>query len=191
MIAYVSGAVIRTESNALVVETGGLGYRISVTPQLALASKVGQKIALHTEMIVREDAQSLYGFVDVEELNLFQALLKVTGVGPKSALAVLGTMGVAALQAAVIQENEEAFKSVPGVGPKTAKLICVQLSGRFKAGLTAHDLQKQVELLDALTGLGYSQKAATDAIKSANVGDMPIAEALRLTLATLSRKAPE
>jgi Holliday junction DNA helicase RuvA len=142
-------------------------------------------------MIVREDAQSLYGFLDVEELALFQALLKVTGVGPKSALAVLGTMGVEALQSAVMQENDEAFKSVPGVGPKTAKLICVQLAGRFKGTVSATGLKKQVELLDALTGLGYSQKVASEAIKAANVGDLPIAEALRITLAALSRKASE
>ncbi len=190
MIAFISGLVIRTEGNAVVVNSGGIGYLVNVIPNVSLAAKVGEEMQLHTELIVREDAQTLFGFGTVQELTIFQMLLKVSGVGPKSALAVLGTLDVAAIQAAVATDDDEAFRTVPGVGPKTAKLICVQLAGRLGIMSSATG-SRQSELVDALTGLGYSSKAALEAVKQSNAGELALSEGLRVALASLSRKGSE
>jgi Holliday junction DNA helicase RuvA len=168
MISSLRGSVAAASGGAVVVEVGGVGYRVSVTPQLALSMPVGSSAHLHTTLIVREDDMSLFGFSSTDELEVFDLLRGVTGVGPKSALGVLGHLTPAQVASAVAAEDDAAFRRVSGIGPKTAKLIIVQLAGKLDirahapsvtaASTTASDV------LVALIGLGWSERDAQGAI---------------------------
>ncbi|GAA1467750.1 Holliday junction ATP-dependent DNA helicase RuvA [Microbacterium thalassium] len=180
-----------------------MGLSVAVPPQIAGSCHVGDRIMLHTSLIVREDALSLYGFAEREELSVFALLLGVTGVGPKSALGVLSSLTVDQIADAVAADDDAPFRRVSGIGPKTAKLIVVQLAGKLPshrpaaaaAGGGGGDVSAQVVV--ALTGLGWTERVAAEAVagvaESAAPGDRASVQALlRLTLAVLgpARKEP-
>ena len=196
MISSLRGTVAHVESDAVVLEVGGVGFTVAVSPPVARGLRLGESALLHTSLIVREDALSLFGFATREELTAFGLLLQVTGVGPKSALGVLASLGVDQIAAAVAGDDDAPFRRVSGIGPKTAKLIVVQLAGKLAAPRTAatqgtaagNDIAAQVVV--ALVGLGWSDRVATEAT-TAVVSEGSAAEAstvsglLRLTLAHL------
>ena len=163
MISQLRGTVVALSSNACVLDVAGVGYAVSITPGTALEQRIGQQVMLHTALIVREDAFLLYGFAALEELAVFDLLRSVTGVGPKSALSIIGSLGVEEISNAVAAEDDAAFKSVTGIGPKTAKLIVVTLAGKLAKRSDGTDQ----ELMSALTGLGYSESVAKAALKAA------------------------
>ena len=132
MISSVRGTVLQVGTSRVVVEVGGVGLDIVVTPANALRLRVGTEATLRTALIVREDDLSLYGFADADERAVFDLLRGVTGVGPKSAMGVLAAMEPGAIAAAVAAEDDAAFRKVSGIGPKTAKLIVVSLSGKMQ-----------------------------------------------------------
>lgn len=198
MISSVRGAVLHLEPDAVVVDVGGVGLSVAVPPQIARSAHVGEQITLHTSLIVREDALSLYGFEEREQLTVFSLLLGVTGVGPKSALGVLSSLTVGQIADAVAADDDAPFRRVSGIGPKTAKLIVVQLAGKLPstastalppaAAGTAGDVSSQVVV--ALTGLGWTERVAAEAVAgvadSASPTDRASVQALlRLTLAVL------
>lgn len=187
MIAYLNGSVLRKEVPNLVIETNGVGYLVNVLPQLSARLTVGESVSLHTAHIFREDSQSLFGFENAEELSIFQLLCTVTGVGPKSALAIVGQLGVDGVAEAVSTANDDMFRSVSGIGPKTAKLIVLNLTGKLvKDGPGSSSVHDQV--LSALTNLGYLEKTAKEAIKNteANGNFSSEGELLKAVLALLS-----
>ncbi len=203
MISSVRGTVVHIEQDALVVEVGGVGLSVAVTPQVARGSHLGETILLHTNLIVREDALSLFGFEEREELVVFAQLLSVTGVGPKSALGVLSTLTVPQIADAVAADDDAPFRRVSGIGPKTAKLIVVQLAGKIVASRPATtgraDAPAAVpaQVVQALVGLGWSERVAAEAVESvaADASDAERASVpalLRRTLALLgpARKEP-
>lgn len=171
MIASVRGRVLVVAGSQAVVEVGGVGLQITVTPAHALALRVGEEATIPTALIVREDELSLFGFADASTREAFELLRGVSGVGPKSAMAVLGTLSVDELALAVAEDDEAAFKPVPGVGPKTAKLIILSLAGKLHpvspraAARPASDLASQV--LTALVGLGWPERVARTAVDDA------------------------
>lgn len=186
MIASLTGAVQAIHPNAVVLDVSGVGYFVNVTPALAAALSIGEKVLLRTSMIVREDAMSLFGFSDQAQLNLFELLLSVSGVGPKSALAICSALSSDQIFDAVASEDDLAFKSVPGIGPKTAKLIVVTLAG--KVAVSSSKLQAsapQETVVAALIGLGYNEKVARAAVASAT-GSQSTQDLLRFALASLS-----
>ncbi|MCP2636904.1 Holliday junction branch migration protein RuvA [Microbacterium sp. HD4P20] len=198
MISSVRGTAVHVDADSVVVEVGGVGLHVAVTPQVARATSLGEAVLLHTTLIVREDALSLFGFETREELAVFTQLLGVTGVGPKSALGVLATLTVPQIADAVAADDDAPFRRVSGIGPKTAKLIVVQLTGKVIASrpsvaggadvATAGGVTAQV--VQALIGLGWSERIAADAVETAAVdaseGDRASVPALlRLTLAAL------
>ncbi|MGL4256378.1 Holliday junction branch migration protein RuvA [Microbacterium sp.] len=203
MISSVRGTVVHLEQDALVVEVGGVGLSVAVTPQVARGAHLGESILLHTNLIVREDALSLFGFEEREELVVFTQLLSVTGVGPKSALGVLSTLTVAQIADAVGADDDGPFRRVSGIGPKTAKLIVVQLAGKIVASRPATpgraDASTAVpaQVVQALVGLGWSERVAAEAVETV-AADAPDADRasvpalLRHTLALLgpARKEP-
>lgn len=203
MISSVRGTVVHIEQDAVVVEVGGVGLTVSVTPQVARAAHLGEPLLLHTNLIVREDALSLFGFEDREELVVFTQLLGVTGVGPKSALGVLSTLTVSQIADAVGADDDGPFRRVSGIGPKTAKLIVVQLAGKIvatrRAVTAGADAAPAVsaQVVQALVGLGWSERVAAEAVESV-AGDASDADRatvpalLRLTLSILgpARKEP-
>jgi Holliday junction DNA helicase RuvA len=209
MISSVRGRVAHAEGDSLVVEVGGVGLSVAVAPHVMRSASVGDDILLHTSLIVREDALSLFGFETREELVVFTHLLGVTGVGPKSALGVLSTLSVSQIAESVAADDDAPFRRVSGIGPKTAKLIVVQLAGKLDvvrvatgstgataAGAAVSD-QIAAQVTQALVGLGWSERTAAEAVASVSSDATPadrqsVPTLLRLALAMLgpARKEP-
>ena len=137
MISSLRGSAVHVEPGALIVEVGGVGFAVAVPATLSQATRVGDEVHVHTWLVVREDALTLFGFATRDELAAFSLLLGVSGVGPKSALGVLSVLGVDQLAAAVANEDEKPFRPVSGIGPKTAKLIILSLTGKVIAPVGA------------------------------------------------------
>ncbi|MEN9957636.1 MAG: hypothetical protein RIR46_1244 [Actinomycetota bacterium] len=188
MIATISGSVLSTQANSLVVDCSGVGYLVNVTPQTASTVAVGQHMLLHTRLIVREDSMTLFGFEEPESANLFDAVNSVSGIGPKSGLAIIAALTPEQISSAVETENDAVFRSVPGIGPKTAKLLVVSLAGKVRphGGTGRSDMAD--ELVSALVGLGYAEKVATPAVREALASSQDKPAALRIALAIISGK---
>lgn len=170
MIASLLGELQQKEDNSLVVAVGGVGLRVAVPKILAERLNVGDKVFLHTHLIVRETELSLYGFESADERRLFVTLLGVDGVGPKVALSVLATLTIDAIQRAVFSDEPEQLSRVPGVGKKTAQKIALYLRDKLKPddalARVAAMSDVDSEVLAALTALGYSVVEAQSAIQS-------------------------
>ena len=180
MISTLKGFVTHVTLTSLVLDVNGVGYLVNVTPKTALDARIGEEQLLYTALIVREDAFSLFGFSDARELELFDLLRSVTGVGPKSALSVVGSIGPEEIANAVAHEDDGVFKRVSGIGPKTAKLITVTLAGKMQATVSS----VSADLLAALSGLGFNEARSREALGKA-VGETD-AEKLRSALKILS-----
>lgn len=196
MIASVRGEVLSLTGSHVIIETGGLGYAVQITPQHALSLRIGQETRVHTALIVREDDQSLFGFATREELEMFDLLRGVSGVGPKSALGVLATLTPDQIAAAVAAEDDAPFRKVSGIGPKTAKLIVVSLAGKILAPVGAVAAPSvpasstAQNVVAALVGLGWNEKVAVQAVEevieaATDDGALPVPALLRLALARL------
>jgi Holliday junction DNA helicase RuvA len=196
MISSVRGTVLAVSGSSVVVEVGGVGLAIQVTPRLGLTLRVGSEATLRTALIVREDDLSLYGFAEADELTVFDHLRSVTGVGPKSALGVLAVLTPAEVARAVSTEDDGAFRKVSGIGPKTAKLIVVSLAGKLDGlqhaaaapGRVAPSIHESVTF--ALVGLGWPERVAVQAVEDAAAAaserDLATTQSLlRLALANL------
>lgn len=195
MISSLHGVVLHATSDQVVIEVGGVGFSVAVPADVAHTARVGERLHLHTSLIVREDALSLFGFAERDELEIFGLLLGVTGVGPKSALGVLSHMTVDQIAEAVTAEDDAPFRRVSGIGPKTAKLIVLQLAGKVhapapatRAGAGAPDVSDQVSA--ALVGLGWSEKVAVEAAaqtiaEASEAERSSVSALLRRTLALL------
>ncbi|MHB1235423.1 MAG: Holliday junction branch migration protein RuvA [Microbacteriaceae bacterium] len=173
MISSLRGTVIAIAGSTVVIELGGVGLSVMVTPQHALALRLGAEAMLRTALIVREDDLALFGFADSEELVVFELLRGVTGVGPKSAMGVLAAMTPGQIAAAVEAEDDSAFRKVSGIGPKTAKLIVVSLAGKMHAVVPTAQVAPTGSsalgdsVLVALVGLGWSERVAAQALDDA------------------------
>ncbi|PZF05300.1 Holliday junction branch migration protein RuvA [Curtobacterium flaccumfaciens pv. flaccumfaciens] len=186
MIASLRGTCIDIAGSAVVIEVGGVGYAVTVTPAHALTMRHGSEVFVRTAMIVREDEHLLFGFESTDALQVFDLLRGVSGVGPKSAMGVLAHMDPARIANAVANEDDGAFRKVSGIGPKTAKLIIVALSGKLVAfeqaavvaaarGTAVHPAA--VDVVSALIGLGWREDAAQSAVDDA-VANEPGAAAM-------------
>jgi Holliday junction DNA helicase RuvA len=178
VISSVRGTVLAITGSTVVIEVGGVGLAVQVTPGHALSLRIGGEATVRTALIVREDDLSLFGFTDADELTVFDALRGVTGVGPKSAMGVLAAMDPGQIAQAVLTEDDAAFRKVSGIGPKTAKLIVLSLTGKLaiapmsartatlpKAAASVAD-----SVLVALVGLGWNERAAGQAVDDALAG---------------------
>lgn len=173
MISSLRGTVLAAVGTSIVIEVGGVGLSVSVTPEHALSVRVGFETQLNTALIVREDDLSLFGFRTTEELEVFALLRGVTGVGPKSALGVLAVLTPDDIARAVAEENDSVFRKVSGIGPKTAKLIVLNLTGKLlvfalrpsPVAAVATPVSESVSM--ALQGLGWSEKLARPAAEAA------------------------
>jgi len=190
VIASISGTVNRIGLSDVVIDVAGIGYLVSLTTKTALEIKLGQEITLHTSHIIREDSQSLFGFDSEEELMAFNLLCSVSGVGPKSALSVIGTIGVEGLSRAVATADDGLFKAVSGIGPKTAKLIVLSLTGKLVTGAysAASSSSQVANVTSALVGLGYQDKVVRKTVEDAAkaLPDSTDQELLRFALSQLS-----
>lgn len=188
MIASVSGKVLATSLGAVTIEVGGVGLHLNTTVRASSSLTIGQQASLLTVLIVREDSLTLYGFLGAMELETFDLLRSVNGVGPKSALSILSALSVQEIADAVSSELDSVFKSVPGVGVKTAKLITVSLAGKLPWGSSyASASPSNRTSVEALTGLGYNEKEATKAVTKVSNPDLSNEEILKLALQHLAR----
>lgn len=191
MIASLRGVLAEKDASQCVIETGGVGYRVSVSSHTARALPLaGEAVFLHTHQVVREDSLQLFGFAELEERRLFELLITVSGVGPKVALAVLSGLEPQALARALRDENLAQLVGIPGVGRKTAERLIVELRDKLDViamreppSAGARGALPRSENLDdavaALIRLGYSQAQAQDALrKIAVAGEEPSLETL-------------
>lgn len=196
MISSLRGRVLTAAGNSVVIEVGGVGFHVNTTPAFALACRDGHEVSVHTTLVVREDSLTLFGFATRDELDVFDLLIGVTGVGPKSALGVLSALSPDQVAEAVQRDDDAVFRKVSGIGPKTAKLITVSLAGKLIAPATPARAVPVVSggasesVLAALTGLGWSERVAAEAVDETIAGASDIEAAsvptlLRLTLARL------
>ncbi len=171
MIASLEGSVGSIATDSLVLEVAGVGYRVFAPPAVLAAARPGERLKLHVHHLVREDQQALYGFRSIEELGFFSLLLTVTGVGPKVALAIVGSRPPADLQLAILQEDQAVLTAVPGVGRRLAERIIFELREKVAAAGSAVAIggpsASESEVVAALMALGYSQAEARTAARSA------------------------
>lgn len=191
MIRSVRGVVLHSGKGYLVVElgagTGGLGLRVSTAESTSAQYKEGDSVLLHTHLQVREDDLSLYGFTSEDELNMFELLLGVNGVGPRVALATLNTLSPDALRQAIANDEPALLARAPGVGKRTAQKIVLDLKDKVGGPSSGFGGLVQItnvdsEVIDALTSLGYSVVEAQRAIQKLPKEAVGVEERLRLAL---------
>jgi Holliday junction DNA helicase RuvA len=196
MISSVRGTVLAVQGSTAVIEVGGVGLAVQVTPRHGLTLRVGSEATVRTALIVREDDLSLFGFAEADELVVFDLLRSVTGVGPRSAMGVLAVLDPDQIARAIASEDDAAFRKVSGIGPKTAKLIVVSLAGKLavspvaRAAASPEATPVRDSVLSALVGLGWPERTALvavdDALASAtDLERETMPSLLRLALAAL------
>jgi len=177
VIASLEGTVGTVGLDAIVIDVGGIGYRVFTTPALLVSARTGNRLRVHTHHLIAEDRQALFGFATPEELGFFQLLLTVTGVGPKVALAIVGSRPVADLQLAILQQDQAALTGIPGIGKKLAERVVFELKEKVAAAGTAaaggSAVGGETEVIAALQALGYSPFEARQASRLA-LGDTTI-----------------
>ncbi len=199
MIASLRGPLLEKTAAACVIEAGGVGYLVQVSCHTASnLPPAGREVSLRTRQIVREDSVQLFGFADAEELELFDLMIAVSGVGPKLALAVLSGLRPPTLRRAIREEQVGLLTSVPGIGKKTAERLVVELRDKLEAvaapapesGVLPRAEQWK-DAVAALTGLGYTAGQAQEAVRRAAGADEPqtLEQLVRRALGLLSKPA--
>lgn len=204
MLAYIKGILEIKTKGYIVVEVGGLGYKIFMPEStIAKAGNIGDKVQIHTFMRVREDDVSLYGFLTNEELRMFELLLSVSGIGAKGALGILSNITPSQFALAVISNDVAILKRVPGIGPKTAQRAILELKDKLKKdqeiavteGEEASSIEKVIkedekvsEAISALQVLGYSRREIVEALQNVELTSLSVEDIIRKGLANLAKK---
>ena len=198
MIASLDGVVGAVALDSLVIEVGGIGYRVYASPAVLSSAAAGTRLKLFTHHVFREDQQALYGFRTVEELGFFGLLLTVTGVGPKVAMAIVGSRPTPDLQLAIMQQDQAVLVSIPGIGKRLAERVIFELKEKVAAagiaasasGAALGDVAAEGEVVGALQALGYSlgeaRTASRAAMANASVGTS-LEERVKAALRVLAR----
>jgi Holliday junction DNA helicase RuvA len=171
VIASLDGLVGAVMFDALIVEVGGVGYRVYASPSVLASTPPGSRLKLFTHHVVREDLEALYGFRSAEELGFFGLLLTVTGVGPKVAMAIVGSRPTAELQLAIMQQDQAVLVSIPGIGKRLAERVIFELKEKVAAAGVAAGVSvlggpvAEGDVVGALQALGYSLPEAREAAR--------------------------
>ncbi len=167
MIARLEGIVAYKDSRFVVLNVGGVGYKVFVAPEVVGAAIIDSSLALWTYLAVRETALELYGFSNQESLNFFDMLLSVPGIGPKSAMSVLSVAGIPTLRSAITNSDHSYLTKLSGIGKRTAEKIVMELRDKLGASEDGDSTQNREESdsIDALKSLGYSEREAREALK--------------------------
>jgi Holliday junction DNA helicase RuvA len=193
MIASLQGVVDAIGADWMVVNVGGVGFKVSVpTSVLSEGGVTGHEIKLFTHLHVREDELTLYGFAETDDLRLFETLLTVSGLGPKTAMGMLSAMNSGELSLAIATASVEILTSIPGIGKKTADRIILELKDKMgalaAASPAARLTQENADVVSALTSLGYSVQEATRAVATLPTGKkLPVEEKVKLALQYLGK----
>jgi Holliday junction DNA helicase RuvA len=191
VIGRLSGVLAEKNPPQVLVDCHGVGYEVAV-PMSTFYNLpgLGEKVSLLTHFVVREDAQILFGFGSASEREAFRELIKISGVGPRTALSVLSGMGVADIAQAVTAQDASRLVKIPGIGKKTAERLLLELKGKIGADIgagaqsVANDAQ--ADILQALVALGYSDREAAAALK-ALPPDVGVSEGIKLALKALAK----
>ena len=187
MIGRLTGKLVSKNPPQVLLDVQGVGYEVEV-PMSTFYSlpATGEAVTLHAHLVVREDAQVLYGFATLEERAAFRQLIKISGVGARTALAVLSGLSVAELANAVSTQDAARLTKVPGIGKKTAERLLLELKGKIAEGAARPAAGGAGDVVNALLGLGYSEKEALAAVKGLPPG-LAVAEAIRAALKALAK----
>lgn len=199
MISTLRGVTAQVNLNSAIIEVGGFGMLIQATPQTLGTLHVGRESLVHTSMVVREDSMTLYGFASGDEREVFEILTGVSGIGPRTGLAILAVHTPEDVRVAASTKDTKAFTKVSGIGPKGAQRIVLELSGKLtptgaptSTGTVAAPAWEP-QVLEALTGLGWTDKDANKALTAleksepAIIADGSVPEILRAVLRSLGR----
>lgn len=210
MFAYIKGNLVVKTKGYIVIETGGIGYKIFMSESaIEKAGNIGEQIQVHTYMRVREDDISLFGFLSNEELRMFELLLGVSGIGAKGALTILSNITPSQFALAVIANNVDILKKLPGIGPKTAQRVILELKDKLKkeqqsseesvetGKVSAEEKnalkqaiqedEKVSEAVSALQVLGYSKREIVQALEKVDVMDLSVEDIIRKGLSNLAK----
>jgi Holliday junction DNA helicase RuvA len=184
MIGSIRGKIVVKTDKFVLIEANGVGYKVSVSPEILVKThQKDEEIFLFIHTHVREDAFDLYGFLKQEELEFFEMLLNVSGIGPRSALAILGIASIETLRKAIGTGDTSYLTKISGIGRKTAEKIVIELRDKMGKDLGGSSLQEELDALEALKSLGYSQGEAREALKKVEANldtNKKIREALKI-----------
>ena len=203
MFYYLSGTVAHIDANLAVIDCGGVGYACKTTSYTIASLKRGEKGKLFTHLNVREDAMELFGFATQEELNLFQQLISVSGVGPKAALSILSSTSPANLALSIITGDEKALTCAPGIGKKIAQRVILELKDKLAkgqtlggggesyggTGVTIIPENKSSEAAAALAVLGYSQAEINLALKGIDISELTLEQIIKAALKMMMKQS--
>jgi Holliday junction DNA helicase RuvA len=187
MIARLRGKPVAWDADGLILEVGGVGYRLAATPSAVRKAEDADEVVIETHLHVREDALQLYGFADADERLLFEQLLAVNGVGPKVALAIVSGHSPGELRRALVREDAALFETIPGIGRKTAQRVVLELKEKIAPLAAVEDAPHlgpgdgHVVARDALVELGYTAAEAEQRLADTDP-DLPPAERVRQAL---------
>ncbi len=198
MYAYISGKIADKANNYVVIDNGGMGYKIFMSPSvIEKLPDVGEFQKIHTYYYVREDVISLYGFLTNEELRMFELLLSVSGIGAKSAIQILSSITPSSFALAVISNDVSKIVKIPGIGSKTAARIILELKDKLKTEQTIskneqvkeviHESEKDTEAVVALQVLGYTRKEIEKALEKFETQNLTVEEIIRNALKILGK----
>jgi Holliday junction DNA helicase RuvA len=192
MISYIEGEIIMQGANFIILKAGGVGFKIFVLPDTDVSV---DRIGLYTHMAVREDAMTLFGFNTYEELELFEILIAVSGVGPKAGMGILSIANPNTIKLAIAKEDASILTRVSGIGKKTAERVILELKNRFtladiKGGelnSTQKEIMEQQDVIEALMGLGYGQNEVRQVLSNIP-REKSLEERIKLALKELGKK---
>jgi len=190
MIAYLTGKILNKGVNFVVILVNGVGYKVFMEPSRCIGLEIGSEIELYTHQHVREDMLDLYGFKSMEELQMFELLLTISGIGPKSALGVISIASIVDIKDSIARGDSSLLVKVSGIGKKTAERVVLELRDKvdhltissFGSGETGGQSSASSDEMDALMALGYSMQQARDALRVVDPGIVDSGERIRAAL---------
>jgi holliday junction DNA helicase RuvA len=187
MISYIKGIVLSRDLKGATIETGGIGYKVFLTQHFLKKISPGQKVAVWTHLAARENSMELFGFENKEELDFFEMLISVSGIGPKTALNILNISEIKTIKEAVSSGDVTHLVKVSGIGRKNAEKIVVELRDKLGAAeVSGEKLKGDIDALEALKSLGYSQSEAREALKKVSADTKNTSAKIKEALKILS-----
>lgn len=189
MIGFLEGKVLEKHGSKATILVMGVGYRVFLPLSVIDSISIGTQIKIFTHMAVRENAIDLYGFISAEDRSLFELLLTVSGIGPKTALGVINTASATQIEKAILEQNPAFLTKVGGVSKKISEKIVLELKGKmFATGRELTGGDEDGDVVEALISLGYSQKQARDTVKDLPHNTKTASEKIKLALKNLNVK---
>lgn len=191
MIGHLKGEVFYKETNSIILDVQGVGYKVLAASDVSEKARKGERLELFIYTHVREDNISLFGFLEAQDLKLFENLIGVSGIGPKTAMNIFSQGNRDQIVSAIISADTSFFKSVPRLGQKNAQKIIIELKNKFGStadlDLSGNDMSGSEDVVTALKGFGFTTKEIHDAVKSVKKDGQKITETIKLALKYLGK----